>query len=182
LIDGSGSEGTDNFHKLLTFVTSFVETYDINLINGVRVGLVSFDTTPHIQFHLRTYNNKHSLQNAIQNTPYLGGNTNTALAMRTVLEQSFTATAGDRPDARNILFVITYGQSTDASATERAAYDITQANIWTFAIGIGSNINIPELVNMATNPSLALTVPDFDQLHTLHDELVTKTMGSCTRM
>jgi hypothetical protein len=178
VLDSSGSEGSVNFRKQLNFVTSLVNAYDIDQTDGVRLGLLTFSTTTHVQFDLNTYSNKPNVLHAIANTPYLSGGTNTAAALRTALTHSFIPNAGDRPHVPDIMFVITDGKSTSRTQTYRAADAIHLANIKTYAIGVGLSVNHPELSHIASDSQHVFSVSSFDKLHMLQNELVSISCNS----
>ena len=51
--------------------------------------------------------------------PYIRGTTNTAAALKYVIDNMFTSANGDRASASNIIVVMTDGGSNDKSATFR---------------------------------------------------------------
>jgi hypothetical protein len=178
LLDSSGSETRQNFAKQLTFVASLVNAYNIDTTNGVRVSLIVFSSTTHIQFDLKTYHSKASVLQAIAKTPYFSGASNTAAALSTTLSHTFTTSAGDRPDVPDILFVITDGKSASAVQTSHAAQAIHRAHIKTYAIGVGTSVHHSELDRIASDSQYVFTVSSFDKLHTLQSELISASCGS----
>jgi len=76
-----------------------------------------------IEFNLNTYNNTLDLLNAI-NFRYDGGTTNTAEAIRLAYQTMFTPENGDRPNAVNILIIITDGKSDNRDDTLQTALQV----------------------------------------------------------
>ena len=89
LLDASGSVGAAKFIKVRDFVKAFADNFDIRPDN-VRIGISSFDSTPHNEFWLNRYGDKASLLAAIDNIQYRGGDTYTAEALRFIGEKAFT--------------------------------------------------------------------------------------------
>ena len=54
ILDSSSSEGSDNFHKQLDFVTNFARQFDIGP-SSVQIGLITFASTAHNEFYLKAY-------------------------------------------------------------------------------------------------------------------------------
>lgn len=166
LLDASGSVGSTNFHKQLSFVQSVAQSFDIGQ-NNVHMGVVTFSTAPHSQFDLNHYTNKQNLIHAINKIPYQSGSTHTDSAIDYLINHSFTSRHGDRTDAPNIAVIITDGQSNNRQATIKEANLLHSRGITTVAIGVGSGINLSELKAIASNQSLMFTVPNYGALHTI---------------
>ena len=75
-----------------------------------------FSLTADNQFFLNTYRSKGNLISRIRSTPYAGSFTNTAGGIRLALDDQFQPSVGDRPNAKNIMIVITDGASNIGSA------------------------------------------------------------------
>jgi hypothetical protein len=65
------------------------------------------------------FNDSTSVLNAV-NTPYMGGETNTAEAFRVVHQMMFTPENGDRASADNVLVMITGGVSQNRCVSIRS--------------------------------------------------------------
>jgi uncharacterized protein YegL len=176
LLDTSSSEGATNFAKMKEFVTSFVNTFDIGP-TGVEIGVVTFSTSPHREFDLKTYLSKSNLLHAISRVAYRQGNTQTAAGLDYVRSHSFSSLAGNRTDAPDIVFVLTDGRSTSATRTRVSAANLHDAGVKTFAIGIGPSVIQSELRYIASDSHHVFSVASFDVLHTLQAELVSATCG-----
>lgn len=78
VLDGSGSEGSQNFQRQLNFVSNFTKQFQIGP-NNTRVALVSFGTSVHNEFFLNQYTDNVTLLNHIEHAKYPDGETNTHL-------------------------------------------------------------------------------------------------------
>ena len=77
----------------------------------------------------------------------------------------FTPMRGDRPNAKNVILVLTDGESTIKMATLVAANEVHQENFTVFAIGITGAVNLKELRAIASDNKHVLTVKDFSDLN-----------------
>lgn len=150
-LDASTSVTEENFRTLLSFVQDFVRPAEID--NGnVRIGMLSFSTDVHIQFHMYQHPTKEGVLKAIGNVPYSWGSTNTADALKTVRTTMFLYQHGDRPDVRNILLLVTDGLSNiNSRMTIPEANSLRDHGIIVFAVGIGLS-NTRELDGIANKP------------------------------
>ena len=162
--------GTPNFQKQKDFVAHFAQSFDIGP-NKVQIGVVTFANSPHNEFNLNTYHNKHDLITAINKIHYSSGGTQTDTALSYVAANSFKAQAGDRPGVANILIVMTDGQSNNPTKTTQEADKVHKQNIKVFAIGIGSGVRQAELGHIASDSHHVFQVQNFDALNTLQAEL-----------
>ena len=84
-LDASGSIMFSNFQLMINFVSTVVQSLDIDSSsNGPsisRVGLITFGDYAQIQFNLNAFSTKSNLLQAL-NVPYAAGKTNTADAIR----------------------------------------------------------------------------------------------------
>ncbi|WAQ98088.1 CO6A6-like protein, partial [Mya arenaria] len=78
VLDGSGSEGVNNFNKQLLFVSNFSNQFEIGL-NNTRVALVPYATQVTSGFNLQRYHDNDTLLNKIEHISYPNGETNTHL-------------------------------------------------------------------------------------------------------
>ena len=168
ILDSSGSVGSANFQKMLTFVKSMAQGFDIGK-TGTEVGVVTYSSKPTNQFHLNKYTDKNSLLGAIQNIHYISGGTNTADAIKYAREVSFQAANGARSNAAKIAIVITDGKSQSPVSTSAEAQRLRQQGVTVFSIGVGSGPNQQELNAMATDPdnSHVFVVTNFDALKSI---------------
>ncbi|XP_021367855.1 collagen alpha-3(VI) chain-like isoform X2 [Mizuhopecten yessoensis] len=190
LLDTSNSEGPSNFAIQKNFVYNVAQNFDIGL-DAVRVGVVTFASNVFNQFNLSTYDSRGEVLQAISKVPFTPGNTITEAALKFVREESFTPEAGDRPDVGNVLVVLTDGQSTDENETIAEAAALHNTSTKVISIGIGAGVNAAEVTQIASDPSLAYTVADFNALKGIQveveksacvDAIVCEDMEDCESM
>ncbi|VDH94990.1 Hypothetical predicted protein [Mytilus galloprovincialis] len=167
LLDASGSVELANFNKEKDFIAQSISRFFISP-KDAQVSVVTFSNQPANAFNLNQYQNKASIVAGVNQIPYVAGGTYTSSALAYVRENSFTPGAGDRPDARNVLVVMTDGKSTDPMQTVLEAAKLKQSNITTIVLGIGSGVDQNELNTIASAPSYVLNVDDFDALRQVY--------------
>ncbi|XP_071091672.1 uncharacterized protein [Haliotis cracherodii] len=175
IVDSSGSVGSANFQKMLTFIETMVQGFDIGP-QGVQIGMITFDSKTYLQFHLNKYASKSDIIKAIKATKYTRGNTYTHLALQYARQTSFTAANGARPNAAKIAIVITDGQSNIPTSTKTEAQKLKDAGVTVFSIGVGSGARQTELQAMATDPDSqhVFIVTNFDALKLIKSQLQQK--------
>eukprot|EP00729_Bicosta_minor_P013704 gene13704-33958_t len=177
LIDSSGSldgmqwggfPGTFS-NKVLKFLKSVTQEFDIGLAkNQTRVGVVSFASTPRIEFKLNQHTTSSAVLDAIDKIEYTRGSTYTRDALETVRTQVFQTSAGMRPTDESIpkvLVVLTDGQSNygqspilnanNGSFADSEADKLHRADITILSIGVGKGITGQakrELDGLASDP------------------------------
>ncbi|XP_033728140.1 collagen alpha-3(VI) chain-like [Pecten maximus] len=172
LLDSSNSEGAQNFELQKDFVRNFVTKFVPKLgTDGVQISAVTFESNVHNAFDLNEYENATDILEAIRNITFTPGNTLTDNALKFVREHSFTNTSGDRPEANNILVVLTDGQSTDRNQTDIEANALHNTDTKVITIGIGAGVDVTELNEIASQSGLVFTVPDFKALSTIESQI-----------
>lgn len=163
VIDESGSIGGQNFNQALNFLAQLTSSLNIGPSNSQsHVGMVEFDTNGHVLFYLNHYLSNNGVRNAILGAPYSGGGTNIAAGMNTAINQVFTSSSGDRPGVKNIMIVMADGQDT---SNVRAAQQAAQhKGITIYAIGVGPDVDMQELILVTGSASRVFTINDFGGL------------------
>jgi secreted protein with Ig-like and vWFA domain len=134
------------------------------------VGVITFSTTARVNFDLNDHTYKSSVLSAINGISYVQGSTHTDLGLNLAWTKIF-GQQGDRPDAQNILFVLTDGQSSSPAATSAQATLARNHNIKTYAIGIGNNVRRNELNSIAMTSNYVIQVSDFSSLQSIAAKL-----------
>ncbi|XP_073677634.1 collagen alpha-1(XII) chain-like [Garra rufa] len=112
LVDGSSSVSYENFETLKSLLEIFLGSFTVGS-NQTRIGLVQYSGDPQIEWHLNSHSTKKAVINAVKSLLQKGGNTHTGLALTRILENSFKAESGSRPDVPKIVILITDGESRD---------------------------------------------------------------------
>lgn len=172
IVDSSTSVGQYNFKKILDFLKDFLGQSNIDS-GSVRVGVLSYSTEVHDHFYLNAYQTSRDIFSAIDNIPWIYGSTNTADALRDMRTKYFSFRNGDRPDARNIAFIITDGISNlNENRLEEEVNLARNDGIHIYAVGIGLSDDT-EINQIASYPPSqnVFTVRDFDELRNLDDRI-----------
>lgn len=95
-----------------------------------------------------------------------GGETNISAAIATARDQMFTAAAGDRPDADNILVILAADMSADGNATVRQAMAARNSGMKIVMVPVGNRFSQSELEGTASYPvaNNIFSVSDFSSL------------------
>ncbi|XP_052793137.1 collagen alpha-1(XII) chain-like [Mya arenaria] len=183
VLDGSGSEGVNNFNKQLLFVSNFSNQFEIGL-NNTRVALVPYATQVTSGFNLQRYHDNDTLLNKIEHISYPNGETNTHLALNYVRTNILHGhNAGAERNVSKIVFVLTDGQSLEPALTKIAAAELKKNPLVTVvAVGIGSHVDDRELLDIASDANHTFRVVDFDGLESIRADLTEKTCDMCNDM
>ncbi|XP_022604546.1 matrilin-4 isoform X2 [Seriola dumerili] len=151
LIDGSKSVRPQNFELVKKFVNQVVDSLDVSA-HGTRVGLVQYSSRVRTEFPLNMYHSADEIKAAVMKVDYMEKGTMTGLAIKHMLENSFSEAEGARPFSRNIPrigLVFTDGRSQD-DITEFAK-KAKEAGITMYAVGVGKAVE-DELREIASEP------------------------------
>ena len=136
--------------------------------NDDQVGVIIFSDGAQVVLYLNTYQNQVQLLDAIDKIPYLDRYTNTAAALRQLIDEGFTVGGGARLDSKTVLrvaIVMTDGMSNiNSSDTPIAAarvHDFKPA-ILVYAVGVTDNVIQKELNEIATSPDFVENLESFD--------------------
>ncbi|XP_075613612.1 von Willebrand factor A domain-containing protein 2 isoform X3 [Balearica regulorum gibbericeps] len=131
LLDGSYSIGKGSFERSKHFAGKLCDALDIHP-DRVRVGMIQFSSTPHLEFPLDSYLTKEEVKERIKRIVFRGGSTETGRALKYVLRKGF-------PGGRNlsvpaVLIIISDGKS--QGSTTMPAMQVKERRITVFAVGI----------------------------------------------
>ncbi|XP_074867509.1 matrilin-4 isoform X2 [Carettochelys insculpta] len=151
VIDGSKSVRPQNFELVKQFVNQIVDFLDVSP-HGTRVGLVQYSSRVRTEFPLNQYKTAEDIKKAVLKVEYMEKGTMTGLALKHMLEHSFSEAEGARPLSQNIPrigLVFTDGRSQDdISEWARKA---KESGITMFAVGVGKAVE-EELREIASEP------------------------------
>ncbi|XDV45080.1 hypothetical protein PO909_013242, partial [Leuciscus waleckii] len=192
LMDGSGSVKDLDFNKMKAFVIEVIKSF---VDRDTQFAIAQFSTECVIHYKFQQVKNAMAWETAVNKISQQKGWTNTATAIRRLVNKLFVSNGGARPSASKILVVITDGVSTDSKLTE--AVQLAQAkNITRYAIGVGNAFAIDkaikELAIIASLPTRnhVFKVNNFDALESIREKLKeniiaiegTQTSGDSSRM
>ncbi|XP_012583522.1 PREDICTED: matrilin-4 [Condylura cristata] len=172
LVDGSKSVRPQNFELVKRFVNQIVDFLDVSP-EGTRVGLVQFSSRVRTEFPLGRYGTAAEVKQAVLAVEYMERGTMTGLALRHMVEHSFSEAQGARPRALNVPrvgLVFTDGRSQDDISVWAAR--AKEAGIVMYAVGVGKAVE-EELRQIASEPAeLHVSYsPDFSTMTHLLENL-----------
>ncbi|KAM8947780.1 matrilin-4 isoform 2-T2 [Pelodytes ibericus] len=151
VIDGSKSVRPHNFELVKQFVMKIVDRLDISA-HGTHVGLVQYSSRVRTEFPLSQFKSAKDIKNAVKNIQYMEKGTMTGLALKHMVEHSFSEEEGARHLTKNVPrigLVFTDGRSQDdISEWAKKAKD---AGITMYAVGVGKAVE-DELNEIASEP------------------------------
>ncbi|KAG7472721.1 hypothetical protein MATL_G00111910 [Megalops atlanticus] len=86
LLDSSGSVSSYEFSRMLSFLSELLQPFSLGP-DQVRVGLLQVGTEPHLEFSFEAHSTQQGLQEALQRTKQLQGDTNTDRALKLARER-----------------------------------------------------------------------------------------------
>ncbi|PNJ86132.1 MATN4 isoform 3 [Pongo abelii] len=172
LVDGSKSVRPQNFELVKRFVNQIVDFLDVSP-EGTRVGLVQFSSRVRTEFPLGRYGTAAEVKQAVLAVEYMERGTMTGLALRHMVEHSFSEAQGARPRALNVPrvgLVFTDGRSQDDISVWAAR--AKEEGIVMYAVGVGKAVEA-ELREIASKPAeLHVSyAPDFGTMTHLLENL-----------
>ncbi|XP_077062348.1 integrin alpha-X-like [Siphateles boraxobius] len=192
LMDGSGSVKSRDFIKMKAFVKEMIKSF---VDRDTQFAIAQFSSECVIHHKFQQDKNTMEWENKVNGISQQRGRTNTATAIRQLVNELFVSNGGARPSASKILVVITDGESTDSMLTE-AVQQAQAKNITRYAIGVGNAFAIDkairELAIIASLPTNnhVFKVTNFDALESIREKLKeniiaiegTQTSGDSSRM
>uniref|UniRef100_A0A672V3L5 von Willebrand factor A domain containing 2 n=1 Tax=Strigops habroptila TaxID=2489341 RepID=A0A672V3L5_STRHB len=131
LLDGSYSIGKGSFERSKHFAGKLCDALDIHP-DRVRVGLIQFSSTPHLEFPLDLYLTKQEVKERIERIVFRGGSTETGQALKYILRKGFPG--GRNSSVPEVLIIISDGKS--QGSTAMPAMQVKERQIMVFAVGI----------------------------------------------
>ncbi|KAM9010997.1 von Willebrand factor A domain-containing protein 2 isoform 2-T3 [Ara ararauna] len=131
LLDGSYSIGKGSFERSKRFASKLCDALDIHP-DRVRVGLIQFSSTPHLEFLLDAYLTKQEVKEGIERVVFRGGSTEIGRALKYILRKGFPG--GRNSSVPEVLIIISDGKS--QGSTAMPAMQVKDRHIMVFAVGI----------------------------------------------
>uniref|UniRef100_A0A8D0HHN0 Matrilin 3 n=1 Tax=Sphenodon punctatus TaxID=8508 RepID=A0A8D0HHN0_SPHPU len=151
IIDSSRSVRPQEFEKVKIFLSKMIDTLDVGE-RATRVAVVNYASTVNIEFHLSTYFDKASMKQAVSQISPLSAGTMTGLAIKTVMDESFTEEAGARDSSLSIpkvAIIVTDGRPQDQ--VQEVATKARASGIEIYAVGV-DRADMQSLRLMASEP------------------------------
>jgi hypothetical protein len=165
---------------MLTFVSSVIDKFDVGQ-NAVHVAFVRYSDQPSVIFNLNTYYNKSVIRSVVAEVQYVGGGSNLAVALDTVMTQVFIG-SNVRDSAWKVVIVITDQlPAITVNDLETVINSAQRIGIRMYGVGIayvsGRSIDSNSLYRLSfnadqTNPWQATWVYGYNDLTNKIDQLV----------
>lgn len=171
LIDGSEGVGRD-FPIIQEFVRGVVENMNVGE-NNIRVSVVQYGDTPHVDMYLNSHKTKEGVLNAISELRQHGGRKrNLGSAIDFVRFNVLDSVHGSRKQegVPQFLIVISGGKATDN--VETSVNTLKESGIVPFSIGT-RDTGHQELHVISYVPTFSYLVEDLPGLHTVKDQFTT---------
>lgn len=165
----SSSVSESEFQEAKRFVWSVIENFHVSA-NGTRVGFIRSSAIASVIFDLQfsADNNILRLKEMVDNIVFAeGGSTKQELALQLARVNLFSANGGSRPDVPKVLIVLTKGKSQNILAVARSSMALKRNNVTIVVVGIGEEVNIEELLTMASTAGDMTRLNTFRELKTL---------------
>ncbi|RXM33127.1 Collagen alpha-1(XXI) chain [Acipenser ruthenus] len=150
ILDGSWSVGDTNFEIIKRWLVNITSNFDIGQ-TFTQVGVVQYSDNPLLEIPLGKYASSEELIEAMESIQYMGGNTQTGIAIKFAWENMFAHSVRAANGVTKIAVVLTDGKSQDE--VKHAAEEARKNRITLFAVGIGSETEEAELNAIANKPS-----------------------------
>lgn len=164
LIDSSGSIEPNDFTKALIFVENAVNSTNIGPDKS-QVSLINFSLEVHVVTYLNTTHSKQNLINIISGIGHMRQNTYTGEALNKALE-IYTPGRGMRDSSLGvgkIIIVLTDGRSNGPVNPIPVADALRKTGITIISVGVGPNLNYPELLGISGGSSQLIRVEDYEK-------------------
>jgi Mg-chelatase subunit ChlD len=172
VIDGSGSVKKHNFQKVLNTLKKTIRKFQLGA-DKTHVGILQFSSNTKYEIKLGAISDQRDLEKAIDQIQYMRRGTRTDRALMTALR--ILSGTDARSDAVPLMVLITDGRSNNPIATKHAASAVKQAKIQVVAVGVGSRVDMNELMMIA--PKYHRQAPNWDELVHLNQWLA---LDSCS--
>ncbi|XP_028670719.1 integrin alpha-M-like [Erpetoichthys calabaricus] len=178
LMDGSGSVKSNQFTEMKTFIKALIKKF---MGRNTQFAVAQYSSSFRTEMSFTQFNQKKSSnlwEWTIDVITQMRQLTHTPSAIRKVVREVFTSSAGSRSNANKVLIVITdgvtYGDDTPLSEVAREAQN---KGVIRYAVGVGDAFNNDkaneELRTIASNPpdQYVFKVTDFNALDSIKDKL-----------
>ncbi|KAI5106466.1 collagen alpha-6(VI) chain [Silurus meridionalis] len=180
LIDESTSIDEKDAQDIKNFILYFISMFSIGP-KQVRVGVVKFAEEPVLEFRLDAYNDKSSLDKAVNNIKHGSGDTFIGKALSSMIKYFEEAKKTRGTEVRSILIVLSDGDSWDEvvlPAAKLAAQGVSK-----YAVGINENED-SKLSQIVDNPKRRFSITNYHALTDLKEKIVSRICleDACTSM
>ncbi|KAM9370242.1 von Willebrand factor A domain-containing protein 1 [Phaethornis superciliosus] len=168
LLDSSGSVSYYEFSRVKEFMWDLLRPFSFGP-KDVQTSIIHISTTPTMEFPFDQYQSSRTLQQAIQDTQQLMGDTNTGKALSYAKEKLFSNEAGARPDVPKVLVWVTDGFYTDDISGPMQLLKDMGVTVFIVSTGRGNYLELSAAASQP--PEKHLHFVDVDDLPIITEEL-----------
>ncbi|XP_048583307.1 uncharacterized protein LOC5512020 isoform X1 [Nematostella vectensis] len=173
LLDSSGSIGRRNWVKVQKFAKSIVDIYDISE-QGTHFAIIAYSTSAVVEIAFNKYTgverNAVNIKRDIDEFKLQRGLTFIDKALALADSKVFTVEGGMRTDRKKVALVLTDGiQTKDRGPFTPpgiASGPLKMKGVEVYSLGVGSDIEVLELITMASSDINVYSARNFDELET----------------
>ena len=152
ILDVSGSV-EEEYRTSVAFTRTVVAGLDV-ASGAVRIGAIAFSTAINGQFFMNQNIGKQSGVINSLDFYYVGGTTNTPLALTEVRNNHFTSSRGDRPGVDNIAILVTDGYSNvNEAQTVPLSEQLRNNGVTFYCVAVGESPQMSEVNDMVSQPT-----------------------------
>ena len=133
-----------------------------------QIAVISYSESAQVDIKFGEYTNVNDFTAALGEVRHQRERTRIDLALKLAAEKVFTAEGGARPNVTKVMVILTDGQQTetnDSTPLDEAVRPLLDMNVTIFAVGVGSAIDITELLELVGYRDENLfRAENFDQL------------------
>ncbi len=183
VIDESGSiqdQDPGNWATILGFLNNVVQRLDVS---RVKIAMVTFGNEALTRFDFNSFTAKNDYLDAIRNSDYKGGNTNTTGALRQTRLEIFNADNGDRPNVPDVMIVVTDGNVTrEVDDFGPEVQRVKNRDILILGVGVTNRIDVATMRAMVTAPpdQYYFFVEEFNELVNEIDNILSRSCQQLT--
>lgn len=169
VIDGSSSESSGNFSKILTFAEELSKSFNVSA-NMVHIGVVQFSSKGLSKVVIPLSDDPAAISSAISGMAQSGGDTAIGDGIRLAQDEI----AKGRKTVKHVMILMTDGAENQNSNPLDASYDAKAAGTEIIILGIGDHVHLQALDAYASMPSSThvYNPADFDSLKNFVDATV----------
>ncbi|XP_059164370.1 collagen alpha-4(VI) chain-like [Physella acuta] len=187
LLDSSKTVGPYNWYRLTEQVTAFASYFPIGP-SYYRFGAASFSDNVKKLFDLKDVDGMEALMQKTLQAQFLDGATETGKALEFIgLNDVFGYYSGGRANARDVVILLSDGYASFRQQARLAAERLKSNNVVIITVGIGPDVNVDSLKEIASSPNDFFITFNYDTLGSVTIDVLNRmcsyaTQGNITKM
>ncbi|XP_048583231.1 uncharacterized protein LOC5507629 isoform X2 [Nematostella vectensis] len=188
VLDSSGSIGRRNWVKVKRFAKDVIDYYDVSE-KGTHIGIVMYSTDASVKMHFNKYSgaemNNVNIKRDIDELRLERGLTFIDKALKISAEKLFTEKNGMRLNRKKVALVLTDGIQTKDKGPftplQKASQPMKDKGVEVYSLGIGSDIDVSELITFASGEKYVFNAKSFDELQLQVENITQAQCQACAQ-